>query len=214
MLKQALLKGLFAGSLLLSCLRPEAQVPDQAILHLRAPGTFKARFTTTKGVFVIEVYRNWSPLGADRLYQLIRSGFYNNSVLFRVQRNYVIQFGIANNPKVNRFWDARKLRDEPAKFTNRKGVISFARDGANNRATQLFINMADNPKLDTIFRNGAKGYIPVARVVKGMEVAASFYDAYGRTTLAHQDSVYLHGNQYFYQHFRGLDKIIVATILE
>ena len=214
MLKPVLLKGIFACSLLLSCLWPKAQVPDQAILHLRAPDTFKARFTTTKGAFVIEVYRNWSPLGADRLYQLIRSGFYNNSVLFRVQRNYVIQFGIANNPKVNRFWDTRKISDEPAKFNNEKAVISFARDGANNRATQLFINMADNHKLDTIFRNGVKGYTPVARVIKGMEVVASFYDAYGRSTPAHQDSVYLHGNQYFYQHFPGLDKIIVATILE
>ncbi len=214
MLKSALFKIILTGSLLLSCFKPEAQVPDQAILHLRAPETFKARFTTTKGPFIIEVYRRWSPLGADRLYQLIRSGYYNNSVLFRVQNNYVVQFGIANDPKVTRFWDMRKLPDEPAKFNNRKTVISFARDGANNRAAQLFINMVDNPKLDTTFRNGVKGYTPVAKVIKGMEVVASFYSAYGRSTLPHQDSVYLHGNQYLYQHFPGLDKIIVASILE
>ena len=126
----------------------------------------------------------------------------------------MIQFGIANEPRVNRFWDPKKLPDEPVRYSNLKGVICFARDGVHSRATQLFINAANNPQFDTTFRNGLKGYTPVARVVKGMEVIASFYGAYGRTTLAHQDSVYLHGNQYLYQHFPGLDKIITAVIIE
>ncbi len=191
-----------------------AQAPDPGVLLLKAPQHFKARFKTTKGDFIIEAYRKWSPLGVDRLYQLIKTGFYDNSVLFRVQHNYVIQFGISNERPVNRFWDAKKLPDEPARYHNLKSVIAYAREGVNSRTTQLFINTVDNPKLDTAVRNGLKGYTPIARVIKGMDIVARFCDTYGRSTLAYQDSVYRYGNQYLYQHFPGLDKIISAVILD
>src|SRR5512138_2229296 len=102
-------------------------VPDTTILQLKAPDIFQAEFVTTKGNFIIEACRNWSPLGVDRLYQLIRSGFYTNNCIFRVQPDYVVQFGISNNPEANHFWDKHAVADEPVVGNNLKGVISYAR---------------------------------------------------------------------------------------
>lgn len=191
-----------------------AQAPGISVLQLKAPETFKAAFKTNKGEFVIEVYRKWSPLGADRIYQLVKSGFFSDALFFRVEQNFVIQFGISANYAANRFWDSRKLPDEPALQKNTRGIVSFARGGRNNRATQIFINMTDNVKLDTAVRNGIKGYTPVAKVVKGMEVLARLNSRYGKAPAVIQDSLYKYGNRYFEQQFPGLDKILSAAIIK
>ena len=190
-----------------------AQAPEISILQLKAPETFRASFKTNKGEFIIEAYRKWSPQGVDRLYQLIKTGFYNNTLLFRVEQNYVIQFGINNSEKINRFWDPQKLSDEPPKYKNLKGIISYARGGRNDRATQLFINAIDNLKLDTMLRAGVKGFTPIAKVIKGMKVITLFNGRYGRKPVMVQDSLYKYGNRYFEEHFPGLDKIITARII-
>lgn len=191
-----------------------AQAPDPAILKLKAPSVFRAVFTTTKGDFTIEAIRKWSPLGVDRLYQLIKSGFFNNALLFRVEPEYVTQFGISENYDVNRFWDPKKLPDEPMLHKNTRGMISFARDGKNNRATQLFINNRDNPKLDILDKGGLVGFTPVAHVVRGLEVTDNFYARYGRRPAQIQDSLYKYGNRYFEQNFPGLDKILHVRIVK
>jgi peptidyl-prolyl cis-trans isomerase A (cyclophilin A) len=191
-----------------------AQAPDPAILQVKAPEIFKALFKTNKGEFVIEANRKWSPLGVDRLYQLIKTGFFTNALFFRVEQNFVVQFGISASYPANRFWDPRKLPDEPAIYRNIKGMISFARGGSNNRATQLFVNMADNPKLDTTTRGGVKGYTPVAKVIKGMEALALLNQQYGKKPAAVQDSLYKYGNGYFEKQFPGLDKILSATVIK
>jgi cyclophilin family peptidyl-prolyl cis-trans isomerase len=190
-----------------------AQVPDNSILQVRAPESFKAKFTTTKGVFVIEAVRKWSPYGADRVYQLVTTGFFNNSLLFRVEPGYLVQFGVAEKYWVNRFWDRLKIVDEPMQQLNKKGMISFARGGKDNRATQLFINMADNPDLDTTVRYGVRGFTPVARVISGMETLMKLNGQYGRLPAKIQDSLYKYGNRYFEKKFPGLDKIISAKII-
>ena len=187
--------------------------PAESTLTIKAPASFRARFATTKGDFVVEAYRHWSPKGVDRLYQLIISGFYTNCFLFRVEPGFVTQFGIAENKQVNKFWDPKKLLDEPAKAKNEEGIIAYARGGINDRATQLFINMVNNPLLDTVVRAGLKGYTPIGKIIKGMEVVKVFYSRYGRSTLAYQDSVYKYGNGYLNQHFPGLDRILYARLL-
>jgi peptidyl-prolyl cis-trans isomerase A (cyclophilin A) len=191
-----------------------AQAPDISILKLRAPETFKAIFKTTKGDFVIEAYRKWSPQGVDRLYQLISSGFYNRCLFFRVEPGFVVQFGISGSRPANSFWDSKKLPDEPAQHGNKKDVICFARGGKNDRSTQLFINLADNPKLDTEIRNNAKGYAPVARVISGMGIIARFNARYGKKPAAIQDSLYKYGSFYFEEQFPGLDRINNASIIK
>ncbi len=192
----------------------QSQVPDISILKTKAPATFKARFKTSRGEFIIEAYRKWSPLGVDRLYQLIKTGFYDNTLLFRVERNFVSQFGISDDEQVNRFWDPKKIADETAQYKNMKGTIAYARSGPNSRVTQIFINMIDNPKNDITVRLGVKGFTPIAKVIKGMEVVELFTDRYGRTTVPQQDSVYKYGNRYFEKRFPGLDKVISARIIK
>ena len=183
-------------------------VPDTAILGTVAPDTFQAVFVTTKGEFTIEAYRSWSPAGVDRLYQLIRSGFYNNNCLFRVQPEYVVQFGISNNPDANKFWDKHPVPDEPVVGHNLKGVISYARDGKETRTAQLFINKKDNFKLDTIDYNGLRGFPPIARVISGFDVIEQFNAQYLFEPANHQDSVMVQGNAYWERKFPGLDYII------
>ncbi len=208
------MKKLLAICLLFSFPNVYSQAPAVSVLQLKAPEIFKAVFKTHKGEFIIEVHRKWSPLGADRIYQLIHSGFFSNALFFRVEQNFVVQFGISANYAANRFWDTRKLPDEPALQKNTKGTISFARGGRNDRATQLFINMTDNAQLDTAFRNDARGYTPVAKLIKGMEVVTGLNGRYGKKPAAIQDSLYKYGNRYFEKAFPGLDKILSATILK
>lgn len=207
------MRSLLLLSFLLSALVATAQVTDTRILQQKAPNTFIALFTTTKGDFTIEVIRNWSPLGADRLYQLISSGFYNKALLFRVEPGFVVQFGISQSRAANRFWDPRKIPDEPMLHKNTRGTISFARSGKNDRSTQLFINLGNNTKLDTVMRNGIKGYTPVARVIRGMEVIEKLNAQYGKQPIQIQDSLYKYGNFYFEERFPRLDKILEAHIL-
>ncbi|MES2003663.1 MAG: peptidylprolyl isomerase [Bacteroidota bacterium] len=198
--------------LLFATLHTRAQLPDIAILKTRAPETFQAIFTTTKGSFIIEAYRKWSPLGVDRLYQLITTGFFNEALLFRVEPGFVVQFGISQSRTANRFWDPRKLVDEPMQTQNKKGTISFARGGRNERATQLFINLSDNKKLDTTTRNGVKGYTPIARVMRGMDVIEKLNAQYGKQPIQIQDSLYKYGNFYFEERFPAMDRIKHAAI--
>lgn len=206
----------FISLLVLSCclFGSFAQAPDPKVLQLKAPEVFRAEFKTTKGVFTIEATRKWSPLGADRLYQLISSGYFTNSLFFRVERNYVIQFGIAATYPVNRFWDPKKIQDEPVLQKNVKGTISFVRARANSRTAQLFVNMIDNVKLDTTSVGGAKGFTPIAKVIKGMDVLIKLNDQYGKMPAMVQDSLYKYSNPYFEKLFPGMDKILSATIIK
>jgi peptidyl-prolyl cis-trans isomerase A (cyclophilin A) len=190
-----------------------AQAPDPSILKVKAPETFRASFKTTKGEFVVEAYREWSPLGVDRLYQLVRSGYFNNSILFRVEPRYVVQFGVADTHPEKLFWDRKRLKDEPVKQKHTKGIIAYARDVKDSRSTQLFVNMVDNPKLDTIVLEGVKGFTPIARVIRGMENLARLHAEYGKRPAAIQDSLYKYGNPFFEMLFPNLDKIIYARII-
>lgn len=208
-MQKLLLSGLFFFSVFLS----GAQVPDRSLLQQKAPDIFRAVFATTRGDFTIEVIRKWSPRGADRLYQLISSGFYNRALLFRVEPGFVVQFGISENYAANRFWDPRKLPDEPMQQKNTRGTLSFARGKKNDRSTQLFVNLANNTKLDTASRGGARGFTPVARVIKGIDVIERLNAEYGKQPLQLQDSLYKYGNFYFRERFPRLDKILSARIL-
>ena len=186
--------------------------PDSSVLNIKAPESFKAKFLTTKGAFTIEAYRSWSPEGVDRLYQLIGTGFYDDNSIFRVQGNYVVQFGIADNKEVNEFWDKHPIPDEPVKESNLQGYISYARDGANSRTVQLFINKKDNFKLDTIDYNGLRGFSPVAKIIDGFEAVESFYGGYGFEPANHQDSIMRYGNVYVKEHFPEVDYIISVEL--
>lgn len=180
---------------------------------LRSPETFQVLFKTNKGNFIIQSYRSWAPFAADRFYTLVKKGFYTNIYIFRVEKDYVVQFGISNNPKESSFWDKARLKDEPVLQKHKKGIVAFARSGINSRTTQLFVNMQNNAQLDTTMREGVHGYPPFGKVISGMDVFFQLNDQYAKRILPLQDSIYLYGNQYLVKHFPGLDKIISATII-
>jgi peptidyl-prolyl cis-trans isomerase A (cyclophilin A) len=187
---------------------------DSAILKMTAPEIFKIRVQTTKGTLLIEATRSWSPAGVDRLYQLVRTGFYNNNSIFRVQTGYVVQFGISDNKMNNDFWEMHPIPDEPVKASNLRGTISYARDGANSRTAQLFINLKDNFKLDTVNYNGLRGFPPVAKIIDGFNVVGSFYSGYGFEPANHQDSITVRGNAYVKSHFPEVDYILSVEVVE
>ena len=183
------------------------------ILSMQAPETFKAEFKTTKGNFIIEVYKAWSPKAADRLYQLITTGTYNNIFIFRATGKYV-QFGISNDSAVNFFWDRHAIPDEPVLQSNTDSSVSFASGGPNTRSSQIFINMQNNLKLDTTHFMGVSGFPPIGKVIEGMEVVRKFNTQYGDDiAYNYQDSIYSKGNNYLIKNFPGLDSIISATII-
>lgn len=180
-------------------------------LKMQSPAVFKALFKTTQGNFIIEVYRSWSPKAADRLYQLINTGNFDNDIIFRATAKYV-QFGINDDSAMNSFWDAHNILDEPVIGSNADSIVSFASGGANTRSSQIFINMQNNLKLDTAY---GFGFPPVGKVVEGMNAARKFNTQYGDDIVYnHQDSIYSRGNKYLEENFPGLDRIISATILK
>jgi peptidyl-prolyl cis-trans isomerase A (cyclophilin A) len=206
------MKYLFVFVLFFS-LNAGSQAPASSILKRKAPESFQVLFTTTKGDFVLEAYRRWSPMGVDRLYQLVITGYYNASSFFRVESGYLVQFGISDDLEKNVFWLGKKLHDEPVLQMHKKGIVAFARKQANSRTTQLFINMKDNPAFDTTIKEGVKGYTPIGKVMKGMDVLERLNGQYGKKVAAMQDSIYIYGNSYLNEFFPGLDMIISAKIL-
>lgn len=197
-------------------LQAQAQLvkTDANLLKLKAPETFQAEFITSKGNFTVEVYRNWSPLGADRFYQLVRSGYYNNTVIFRVVKDYLVQFGVSENKQKNIFWQGKNLKDEPVVGSNTDSTLCFSRGAPNTRKTSVFINLRNNLTYDTMQTAGVKGFVPFAKVLQGMDVVRQFFSDYGNETMRAADSVYFKGNAYLLKRFPGLDLIKEARIVK
>ncbi|HLH40866.1 MAG TPA: peptidylprolyl isomerase [Bryobacteraceae bacterium] len=173
-----------------------------------APAVYRVKLTTTKGDVVVEITRAWAPLGADRFYQLVRSGFFTGAPFFRVIPNFMCQFGISPTPAVNKTWEARRLPDDPKPYqSNKRGTLTFATTGQpNSRGTQLFINYKDNTFLDS------QGFAPIGQVVEGMEIAEQFYSGYGDTA-SKEGEIENGGQAYLDRNMPHVDKIIRATIV-
>jgi peptidyl-prolyl cis-trans isomerase A (cyclophilin A) len=185
---------------------------DPAALNAKAPAVYQAKFDTSKGTFVIEVHRDWAPQGADRFYNLVKNGFFDNARFFRVIEGFMVQFGINGDPKIAAAWRDADIKDDPVKQSNERGTITFATAGPNTRTTQVFINFADNAPLD------GQGFSPFGKVVSGMEVVDSLYGGYGEGAPngngPDQGRVQSQGNAYLEQDFPKLDFIKTATIAE
>jgi cyclophilin family peptidyl-prolyl cis-trans isomerase len=200
----------FTFSLLLtSCAR---SVFKEKWLKEEAPPAYVARFETTKGVFDVEVFREWSPLAADRFYQTVKHRFYNNTIFYRVVPNFVVQWGNTDTT-VFKKWASYKLPDEPVKQSNLKGYMSYARSGKETRGSTMFINLFDNKRLDTIMAGGVKGYPPIGKVIKGMEVVDSLYSGYGGATMSKYDTLQKYP-ELFMKQFPKLDKIQKAYLIK
>lgn len=173
-----------------------------------APETFRARFETTKGNFVVEVKRQWAPHGADRLFNLVKIGFFEDVAFFRVVEGFVVQWGIHGNPKVAGKWAKARLPVDPVVESNRRGTLTYAMAGRpDTRATQLFINFKDNTNLDGM------GFAPVGTVVEGMDVVEQLHSGYGNQPSGEQGKIQSKGNEFLRKHYPELDYIQKASIV-
>lgn len=190
-----------------AALAAPAKLGDPAKLTEKAPATFKARFETTKGTFVIEVHRDWSPNGADRFFNLVKNGYYDGVKFFRVVPGFVVQWGIHGDPSIASRWLKSTIADDPVKESNKRGYLTYAMSSnPNSRSVQMFINLRDNPGLD------AKGFAPVGSVVSGMEVVDKLYDGYGDGLRELQGRIAAEGNAFLEKNYPNLDAIKKATI--
>ncbi len=178
----------------------------------QAPERFVARFETAKGSFDITLQRGQSPKAVDRVYQLITHHFFDSSLFYRVVPNFVAQFGNPDTVK-QRGWEKMIIPDEPVIYGNRSGSVSFARSGKNSRSVHLFINLKDNPKLDTISFSGVTGFPAFGDVTQGMDVVRSLYDGYGDAVFKKYELMYKN-QAAFMDSFPRLDRISKAYILE
>jgi cyclophilin family peptidyl-prolyl cis-trans isomerase len=173
---------------------------------------YQVELETTKGKVVIEVHPEWAPLGEARFRELVESGYFNGCSFFRVVEGFVVQFGISGDPALTKKWKDNTFNDEPVVGTNARGTLTFAKTNSpNSRTTQLFINLADNPRLDGM------GFSPFAKVVSGMEIVDSFYAGYGegapRGNGPDQQLLNSQGDAYVKANFPKLDKIITAKVV-
>jgi peptidyl-prolyl cis-trans isomerase A (cyclophilin A) len=184
--------------------------PDRA--KKRAPEVFKVKVSTSRGDFVVQVTREWAPLGADRFYNLVDAGFYDECRFFRVVAGFMAQFGINGDPAVSEKWRAAKLEDDPVKEKNTRGRITFATSGKDSRTTQLFINFGDNRRLDGM------GFAPFGEVIEGMEIVDKLHSGYGegapRGKGPSQQQIQTEGNGYLKDGFPQLDFIKSAKIVD
>ena len=179
--------------------QPKPGTPNE-----KAPETFKVRFATTKGDFVMQVHRSWSPIGADRFYTLVKSGFYDGSAFYRVIPGFAAQFGLHPNPAVQAKWEKASIKDDFVKQSNTLGHVSFAASGSDSRTTQVYINLKDNKSLDR------QGFSPFGDVVQGIGVVGVLHSGY--SDRPDQAKVIKLGAAYLKANFPRLDSIKKATI--
>ena len=188
----------------------QGKLDNPAALTEKAPATYKAKFDTSKGVFVIQVTRAWAPAGADRFYNLVKNGYYDNVRFFRVISDFMVQFGINGDPALNTKWRNARIPDDKVTQSNKRGTITFATSGPNARTTQVFINFADNSNLDGM------GFAPFGQVVSGMDVVDQIYAGYGEGAPhgrgPDQMRIQSEGNAYLTASFPRLDYVKKATI--
>ena len=188
----------------------KAKLRNPASLTEKAPDVYKAKFDTSKGAFIVEVHREWAPLGADRFYNLVKNGFYDDCRFFRVLDGFMAQVGMNGNPDIQKAWTSARLQDDPVKQSNKRGFVTFAHAGPNSRTTQFFINFGDNASLDR------QGFPPIGQITTGMDVVEKLYSGYGegapRGRGPSQGEITAQGNAYLNKEFPKLDYIKKATI--
>jgi len=198
---------------LLQTSEPRAHLlePKDPIWGAHAHEVFRVEVATTQGVFTIEAHREWAPRGVDRLYNLARAGFFDDSRFFRIRAGYIAQFGIAGRAEVAQAWRTQTMPDDPVRQSNTRGTLGYAMTGPDARTTQIYINLADNS------RNDAQGFAPIGTVVQGMDVVERLYSGYGENSgggmrTGKQARMFEEGNAFLDAEFPKLDRIVSVRI--
>ena len=184
--------------------------PNDRFWRKHSPAQYRVRVETTQGAFVLEVHRDWAPIGADRFYNLVRARFYDNSRFYRVTTRFA-QFGIAGSPAIAAVWRHPTMLDDPVRQSNTRGRFAFAMTGPNARTTQIYICKTDMTSQDK------DGFAPLGTVVEGMDVVDQLYAEYGETAgggmrAGRQDRIFAEGNAHLDRDFPKLDKLIRARV--
>ena len=195
------------GAITLGAACPDRSAQRESVADARvgpAPDSFRVDFETSRGKFSVDVLRAWAPKGADRFYDLVQDHFFDGAKFFRVVPRFVVQFGLNADPKRNQRWLDQRIADDSVSHSNVRGTLTFATEGPNTRAHQLFINLVDNSRLDRM------GFSPIGRVADGMTVVDSLYSEYGEGP--DQQMIQTLGNSYLERMFPKLDYIKTARI--
>ena len=177
-----------------------------------SPALFHVRLQTSKGSMLLRIHRDWSPAGVDRFYNLVSAGYYDGVRFHRVIAGRWVQFGINGDPDISQLWRTRTIADEPRAASNARGTIAYAFAVPNGRTTQLFINLSDNSA-----SHDAEPFVPIGRVVEGMEVANALNAEYGEDAGGgirggRQDPLFAGGNAYLEANYPQLDYIVRAVV--
>jgi len=206
---------LFAGTVFAeetAAAKPNPALLDPSLATEKAPDLYRVKMETTAGDFIIEVHREWAPRGADRFYNLVKIGYFDDVAFFRVLASFMAQAGFHGNPAVSKVWLSARIKDDPVKQSNYPGTVTFATGGPNTRSAQFFINYGDNSYLDE------SGFAPFGKVVDGLESVKALYSGYGEGEPngkgPGQGKLYRLGNEYLKAEFPELDYITRATITE
>jgi len=195
-----------------SSAKPNPALLDPSLATEKAPDIYRVKMVTTAGDFTIEVHREWAPLGADRFYNLVKIGYFDDVAFFRVLAGFMAQAGMNGDPAVSKAWLNARIKDDPVKQSNYPGTVSFAMAGPDTRSAQIFINYGDNSYLDE------SGFAPFGRVVEGFESVKKLYSGYGEGEPngkgPSQAKLYRSGNAYLKAEFPQLDYIVKASIVE
>ena len=201
-----------AGEETPSAAKPNPALLDASLAAEKAPDLYQVKMETTAGDFIVEVHREWAPRGADRFYNLVKIGYFNDVAFFRVLTGFMAQAGMHGDPAVSGVWLNARIKDDPVKQSNTKGMVTFAMGGPNTRTAQFFINYGDNSYLD------ASGFPPFGKVVEGFESVKELYSGYGEGEPngkgPGQGKLYRLGNDYLEAEFPELDYITRASIVE
>jgi len=187
--------------------------PKHALWSRKSPNVFSVKFQTSKGEFIIEAHREWAPLGVDRFYNFVRTGFFDDSRFFRVRAGYICQFGIPRDPAVASVWRNQTIKDDPVRQSNTRGFVGYAMTGPDTRTSQLYINLSDNSRLD------AEGFSPIGKVISGMEIVDQLYSGYGEDAgggmrAGKQGKLFEGGSEYLDREFPKLDRLVKATLVK
>ena len=183
--------------------------PEEA--NEQAPDQFKVKFVTTKGDIVLQINREWSPNGADRFYNMVKIGYFEDIAIFRAIAGFMFQFGIHGDPDVSAEWRGATIKDDPnfEGVSNQKGFITFAKTGQpNSRSVQFFINLGDNANLDDM------GFTPFGKVIEGMDVVDEINTEYGENRRGEQGKLQRMGNKFIQDNMPNVDFIKSASIVE
>jgi peptidyl-prolyl cis-trans isomerase A (cyclophilin A) len=195
-----------------STAKPNPALLDPGLATEKAPDVYRVKMETTAGEFIIEVHREWAPLGADRFYNLVKIGYFDDVAFFRVIAGFMAQAGFHGNPAVSKVWLNSLIKDDPVKQSNYPGTVTFAMRGPNTRSAQIFVNYGDNSYLDE------SGFAPFGKVVEGFESVKELYSGYGEGEPngkgPGQGKLYGRGNDYLKAEFPELDYITRASIVE